>query len=1036
MRITFKFDYFWGLRSKEIIRPLFCIAAMLMTVTLTSSASMQVAGPPDRKIIFISGLGSHSYPGEYQVVNDWLHVRIALYEDSEVQARLSLQPEDFLYFSYRGFYYGNNFSQPLYNPDDTCNYVGTSASHLDDLIKSFPNSEFDIITHSLGGVVAAYWAAEIADNCDLWRVHSIITLDSPLKGVVSGTLCDVFAPSPCAVCTWDLPANSDVIASLPQVTSKIALFTIRNSVDFAIPWWTATLDDAWRDYTAYCEDLPSNHSCVRWSLPVLDEINEAVIAEAPFFDTTPPDGGFRTPDNGAVVGNSVYLSGWAGDYGGSGVAYVNFTASYDGAWHLVHRDEQGPYEYNWDLSGIADQTIELGFDIYDKAENYTWSPHGTRMILKDATPPDGAYTSPSNDARVGDSVFLQGWATDNLSGVDYVNFTAKYDGSWHTVHTDHSSPYEYTWDLSGIADQAIELGFDIYDKAGNYVWSPHGTIQIVKDTTTTPTPTPTPGSDTIPPTNPTSCVELNGAQNNVWQSSIGHPVFVWSGADGTGSDIAGYYHTFSTDPNGTSDYFTTNNTFDFDFSTGWPTGVPYYLRVRTKDTSGNLATGWKTIFTFRYDPVPPTVSFDRANGISISTGQDVCGNVTNWTFEGTANDSGAGLDSIVFGAWGNNYGAGWNDTAGTSSPWSYSQNGLSGHNRIHFWATDEANNVSERQYIELYVDSVSPSTGTSVSGTMGDNRWYRSHVQVALFATDYGSGGSGTIGGVPNHYIAGVGYTRYRIDGGSWQTYSSSFSVSGDGTHTVDYYSVDAVGNEESARSLTIKVDTNPPSGSLSINRGASTSYSLNVILGPSASDGSGSGVSQMRFSNSSPDWGEWEAYAPERAWRLTDGSGSKTVYVQFQDTAGNISEYSVSIFVDLYPDKPASQNYRVFKSVVGIGGGSKGSANYKAGNTTGQPAIGPAPERSQSSESFRLATGYWAMQPWPLFGDFNHDCRVGVEDIMRVASRWRTSCAKPDPDNDVNTPNYEKMYDIDHDCDINIVDIMKVVVHWGETCP
>ena len=53
----------------------------------------------------------------------------------------------------------------------------------------------------------------------------------------------------------------------------------------------------------------------------------------------------------------------------------------------------------------------------------------------------------------------------------------------------------------------------------------------------------------------------------------------------------------------------------------------------------------------------------------------------------------------------------------------------------------------------------------------------------------------------------------------------------------------------------------------------------------------------------------------------------------------------------------------------------------------------------------------------------------------MQVASRWRTSCSNPDPDNDPDTPNYDPAYDIDKDCDIDIVDIMKVVVHWGEIC-
>jgi len=53
----------------------------------------------------------------------------------------------------------------------------------------------------------------------------------------------------------------------------------------------------------------------------------------------------------------------------------------------------------------------------------------------------------------------------------------------------------------------------------------------------------------------------------------------------------------------------------------------------------------------------------------------------------------------------------------------------------------------------------------------------------------------------------------------------------------------------------------------------------------------------------------------------------------------------------------------------------------------------------------------------------------------MLVASRWRTSCDNPDPDNNPGTPNYESRYNLDHDCDIDIVDIMLVATHWGETC-
>jgi len=77
---------------------------------------------------------------------------------------------------------------------------------------------------------------------------------------------------------------------------------------------------------------------------------------------------------------------------------------------------------------------------------------------------------------------------------------------------------------------------------------------------------------------------------------------------------------------------------------------------------------------------------------------------------------------------------------------------------------------------------------------------------------------------------------------------------------------------------------------------------------------------------------------------------------------------------------------------------------------------------------------GVWKYVP-PACYDFDGDGQVDIDDIMQVASRWRTSCSNPDPDNDPDTPNYDLAYDIDKDCDIDIVDIMKVVVHWGEIC-
>ena len=53
--------------------------------------------------------------------------------------------------------------------------------------------------------------------------------------------------------------------------------------------------------------------------------------------------------------------------------------------------------------------------------------------------------------------------------------------------------------------------------------------------------------------------------------------------------------------------------------------------------------------------------------------------------------------------------------------------------------------------------------------------------------------------------LSGVAYTYYRVNGGGWTSYSGAFSLGGsDGTHIISYYSVDAAGNEETAKSATV----------------------------------------------------------------------------------------------------------------------------------------------------------------------------------------------------------------------------------------
>jgi len=95
--------------------------------------------------------------------------------------------------------------------------------------------------------------------------------------------------------------------------------------------------------------------------------------------------------------------------------------------------------------------------------------------------------------------------------------------------------------------------------------------------------------------------------------------------------------------------------------------------------------------------------------------------------------------------------------------------------------------------------------------------------------------------------------------------------------------------------------DDNPPKGSIMINGGATRTPSTAVTLNLSASDAvSLAAEIQMRFSNNGTTWSSWQPFAESRSWTLPSGDASKTVYVQYKDSAGHVSAtYSSSIILD-----------------------------------------------------------------------------------------------------------------------------------------
>ena len=188
-------------------------------------------------------------------------------------------------------------------------------------------------------------------------------------------------------------------------------------------------------------------------------------------------------------------------------------------------------------------------------------------------------------------------------------------------------------------------------------------------------------------------------------------------------------------------------------------------------------------------------------------------------------------------------------------------------------------------------DSTPPVTTASVTvGTPGANGWYLGPVSVTLAATDNqgGSGIKATYDAVDNAACAPAAPT-------ACSTYGAPFAVTGDGTHTVTYFSIDTVGNAEAAKTLTINIDTTPPGPTKATLSGGTAGSNGWYTAAPSIALASGDATSGLAAiyaqvvahgaaTPGSALPGGWTAYAGPFAAPAGDGD----LYAFSLDNAGN----------------------------------------------------------------------------------------------------------------------------------------------------
>jgi WD40 repeat protein len=142
----------------------------------------------------------------------------------------------------------------------------------------------------------------------------------------------------------------------------------------------------------------------------------------------------------------------------------------------------------------------------------------------------------------------------------------------------------------------------------------------------------------------------------------------------------------------------------------------------------------------------------------------------------------------------------------------------------------------------------------------------------------------------------GVVRMRFSNDGSHWSAWESLAKTktytlpSGDGHKTVRVQFLDKLNNSSAVFSDYILLDTTPPTGTIIINGGAANTTSRSVTLGLTWSDGTGSQVSRVRFSDDGAHWTAWEVPKATRAYTLPAGLGYHTVRAQYLDGANNYS--------------------------------------------------------------------------------------------------------------------------------------------------
>ena len=175
------------------------------------------------------------------------------------------------------------------------------------------------------------------------------------------------------------------------------------------------------------------------------------------------------------------------------------------------------------------------------------------------------------------------------------------------------------------------------------------------------------------------------------------------------------------------------------------------------------------------------------------------------------------------------------------------------------------------------VGVLSPDMTAPTSAGSADAAWSKTPATVTLSAED------------AHTWVTAI---RYSVDGGAETTDSAPFTVTPEGEHSIAYFAIDAAGNAEAPKTLTVKNDTTTPVTTATAPAGW-VADSATVSL--SAQD-SASGVTETLYSTDGSD-----PSIPYSAPVTIETEGVHTVKYRSKDAAGNTeAPGSVTVRVDV----------------------------------------------------------------------------------------------------------------------------------------